>query len=162
MVIRRLLFAWLLPAAVALPLWLFIGWAVTGAGGWALLWVLLAVPGVLVWQLLVTLLIRARGTVRARRAVSWADAAGVLVWHVLVVALGFFHPDWWALTMVGAVLAGLGLFWSSLAQLWREARPTGLVAGVGRDGLLGAVRPAGSAATADVIVVTESRGTPPR
>jgi hypothetical protein len=64
--LRRAFFGWLIPAAFLLPLWLLIGWAVFNAGGWAFLWVLfLAIPGVFLWQLLLTLLVRARGTVRA-------------------------------------------------------------------------------------------------
>jgi hypothetical protein len=128
MLVRRVFFGWMLPAAVVLPLWLLVGWAVTGAGAWAFLWVLfLAIPGVIVWQLLITLLVRARGTVRAHRAVSWQDVLGLALWHGLVIALGFFSQDWWGATFVIAILAGLGLFWSTLWQLWREARPTGLL-----------------------------------
>lgn len=122
--LRRAFYWWLVPAAFVLPLWLLIGWGVFDAGGWAFLWVLfLAIPGVFLWQLLVTLLVRARGTVREDRAVSWWDAAGFTVWHVLVISLGFYDQSWWALTLVTAILAGIGLFWLSLWQLWREARP---------------------------------------
>jgi hypothetical protein len=122
--LRRAFYWWLVPAAFVLPLWLLIGWGVFNAGGWAFLWVLfLAIPGVFLWQLLVTLLVRARGTVREDRAVSWWDAAGFTVWHVLVISLGFYAQTWWALTLVAAILAGVGLFWLSLWQLWREARP---------------------------------------
>lgn len=124
--LRRAFFAWMIPAAFLLPLWLLIGWAVTGAGAWAFLWVLfLAIPGVFVWQLLLTLLVRARGTVRAHRAVSWWDVLGFAVWHALVIALGFFDPAWWAATFAIAIVVGVALFWLSLWQLWREARPTG-------------------------------------
>lgn len=124
--LRRAFFAWMIPAAFVLPLWLLIGWAVTGAGAWAFLWVLfLAIPGVFVWQLLMTLLVRARGTVRAHRAVSWWDVLGFGVWHALVISLGVFDPSWWAAAFVVAIVVGVGLFWLSLWQLWREARPTG-------------------------------------
>ncbi|MET2012451.1 MFS transporter permease [Microbacterium chocolatum] len=125
MVLRRAFFAWLLPAALILPLWLLVGWGVFRAGGWALLWVLLiAIPGVLVWQLILTALIRARGTVRAHRAVSWWDVLGVGVWQVLIASLGFFRPEWWGIVFVFAVVTGVAVFWLSLWQLWREARPS--------------------------------------
>jgi hypothetical protein len=126
--LRRAFFGWLIPAAFLLPLWLFVGWGVFNAGGWAFLWVLfLAVPGVFLWQLLLTLLVRARGTVRAHRAVSWWDVLGFTVWHCLVIALGFFNAAWWAPVMVVAVLVGIGLFWLELWQLWREAKPATLI-----------------------------------
>lgn len=123
--LRRAFFGWLIPAAFVLPLWLLVGWAVFNAGGWAFLWVLfLAIPGVFLWQLLLTLLVRARGTVRAHRAVSWWDVLGFTVWHLLVISLGFFAEAWWAPVMVLAILAGVALFWLELWQLWSEARPS--------------------------------------
>lgn len=123
--LRRALFGWLIPAAFVLPLWLLVGWAIFNTGGWAFLWVLfLAIPGVFLWQLLLTLLVRARGTVRAHRAVSWWDVLGFAVWHLLVISLGFFAEAWWAPVMVLAILAGVALFWLELWQLWSEARPS--------------------------------------
>ena len=125
--LRRGFFGWLIPAAFVLPLWLFVGWIVSGAGGWAFLWMLLAIPGVFLWQLLLTLLVRARGTVRAHRAVSWWDVLGFSVWHLLVVALGFYAQAWWAPVMIVAVLVGIGMFWLELWQLWSEAKPSRVV-----------------------------------
>nr|BFF11677.1 hypothetical protein GCM10025699_29800 [Microbacterium flavescens] len=61
MVLRRGFFGWLIPAAFVLPLWLFVGWIVSGAGGWAFLWMVFAIPGVFLWQLLLSVLVRARG-----------------------------------------------------------------------------------------------------
>ena len=102
--LRRAFYGWLIPAAFLLPLWLLIGWGVFNAGGWAFLWVLfLAIPGVFLWQLLLTLLVRARGTVRLHRAVSWWDVLGFAVWHLLVISLGFFDPAWWAAVLVVAI-----------------------------------------------------------
>jgi hypothetical protein len=125
MVLRRAFFHWLIPAAFVLPLWLLVGWGVFNAGGWAFLWVLLiAIPSVFLGQLILSLLVRARGTVRAQRAVSWWDVAGFTVWHALTISLGFFAQTWWAGVMVLTVFVGVGLFWLELWQLWREARPT--------------------------------------
>ncbi len=91
MVLRRLFFRWLFPAAFVLPLWLFVGWIVfSGGSGWALLWLFVAVPAVFVSQLLLTLLIRARASVRESRAVSWRDLGGLGLWHVVIIALGLF------------------------------------------------------------------------
>lgn len=123
--LRRAFYSWLIPAAFVLPVWLLIGWGVFRAGGWAFLWVLfLAIPAVLIGELVLTLLVRARGTVRAHRAVSWWDVLGFGVWHLLIISLGFFNQAWWAPTMVLTILVGVGLFWLTLWQLWREAKPT--------------------------------------
>ncbi len=125
---RRAFFVWLIPAAFLLPLWLLIGWGVFNAGGWAFLWVLfLAIPSVFIGQLVLTLLVRARGTVRAERAVSWWDVLGFSVWHLLTISLGFYNQAWWAPAMVLTVVVGLALFWLELVQLWREAKPSALL-----------------------------------
>lgn len=122
--LRRAIYRWLFPAAVVLPLWLFIGWGVFDAGGWAFLWVLfIAIPSVFLGQLALTLLTRARPSVRALRAVSWWDVLGFGVWHALTISLGFYVAAWWAPVMVVTVLVGLGLIWLQLRQLWQEARP---------------------------------------
>lgn len=126
--LRRAFYHWLLPAAFVLPLWLVIGWGVFQAGGWAFLWLLfIALPSVFIGQLVLTLLVRARGTVRAARAVSWWDVLGFGMWHGLIVAVGFYNPNWFWPVLGLAVAAGLTMFWVSLYQLWREARPTAMV-----------------------------------
>ncbi|MFF2632140.1 MFS transporter permease [Microbacterium sp. NPDC058021] len=122
--LRRVFYSWLLPAAFVLPLWLVAGWVIFDAGGWALLWVLfIAVPSVFLGQLVLMLLVRARGTVRAQRAVSWLDVAGFSVWHLLTIAVGFYNVAWFGIALVLAIIAALAVFWSSLWQLWTEARP---------------------------------------
>ncbi|MFJ4045098.1 MFS transporter permease [Microbacterium sp. NPDC089987] len=124
--LRRLFFRWLLPASLALPAWMLIGWAIFGQSGWALLWVLLmAVPGVLVTQLVLTLLTRSRPSVRAERAVSWLDVAGFAVWHVLTILVGFFIDGAFPWLLAAAIVAAIGLFWMQVWQLWNEARGAG-------------------------------------
>ncbi|MFB8386684.1 MFS transporter permease [Microbacterium sp. NPDC055910] len=159
--LRRAFFGWLIPAAFVLPLWLLIGWGVFNAGAWAFLWVLfLAIPGVFVWQLVLTLLIRARGTVRAHRAVTWPDVAGLTVWHLLVIALGFFDPNWWALTLVAAIVVGLGLFWFELSQLWSQAKPSGfLLRTTSGVGYIPPTTTRSDPEPEDVIIITEKPGT---
>ncbi len=120
---RQTFFRWLIPAAFVLPLWLVIGWIAFGASPWALLWVLLSAPIVFVWQLIVALMVRARGTVRAEGAVSWTDAGVIGGWHVLVIALGVFDARWWWPVLAVAIVAGIAAMWTSLSQLWREAGP---------------------------------------
>ena len=156
--LRRGFFGWLIPAAFVLPLWLFVGWIASGAGGWAFLWVVLAIPGVFLWQLLLSLLVRARGTVRAHRAVSWWDVAGFSVWHLLIIALGFFTQAWWAPVMIVTVLVGVAMFWLELWQLWREAKPSRIVLRTGEGmAYIPAAEERPDAAVQDVIVVTENQ-----
>ncbi len=123
--LRRAFYAWLFPAAIVLPLWLFVGLIAFNGGAWALLWVIfLAVPSVLVGQLVLSLLVRARPTARAERAVSWWDVAGFGVWHLLTISLGFFQQSWWFSVFLLTIAVGISLFWLTLWQLWREARPS--------------------------------------
>jgi hypothetical protein len=162
--LRRGFFGWLIPAAFVLPLWLLVGWGVFNAGGWAFLWVLLiAIPSVLIGQLILTLLVRARGTVRAQRAVSWWDVLGFGVWHVLTIALGFFNAAWWLPVMIVTVIVGVALFWLELWQLWNEARPSRILMrtseGVGYIPPQAADDGAAGRPVHDVYVVTE-RETP--
>lgn len=121
--LRQTFFRWLIPAAFVLPLWLVVGWIVFGASPWALLWVLLSAPIVFVWQLVLALLVRARGTVRAERAVSWTDAGLIGAWHVLVIALGVFDGRWWWPVLAVTVIVGVVALSSSLRQLWHETGP---------------------------------------
>lgn len=157
--LRRAFFRWLFPSAFVLPLWLLVGWFAFGAGGWALLWVLLlAMPSVFFGQLVLSLLVRARGSVRTERAVSWWDVAGFGLWHVLIVATGFFAQNWFAPTLVLAMLVAVLLFWSSLWQLWTEARGRARVLMHATDGTgyLPPERPRPEPARdAEVIVITE-------
>jgi hypothetical protein len=156
--LRRAFFGWLIPAAFVLPLWLLIGWGVFNAGAWGFVWVLfIAIPSVFIGQLAFTLLVRARGTVRATRAVSWGDVLGFTIWHGLTVALGFFHPAFWALLLVAAIAAGIGLLWYLLWELVREARPATLL--LHTSGGTGYLPPPAATANApgepEVFVVTE-------
>ncbi|WP_449279053.1 MFS transporter permease [Leucobacter sp. GX24907] len=119
--LRRAFFRWLFPAIVVLPLWLLFGWGVFKAGGWAFFWVLfIAIPSVGIAQLVLTLLVRARPSVIQSRMLSWWDVAGFGIWHLLTVLVGFFSQDWFSITLVGAIMGGLGVFWLALWQLRNE------------------------------------------
>ena len=122
MALRRIFSRWLWPAAFVLPLWLLIGWGVFNAGGWAFLWVLfIALPSVFVVQAVLTLLNRARSSVRRTGAVSWLDIAAFTTWHVLTILVGLFSEAWFGLTLALAIVAAVGVFWVQLWQLWRES-----------------------------------------
>ncbi len=163
---RRVFYGWLIPAAFLLPAWLLVGWAVFRAGGWAFLWVLfLAIPVVFIGQLVLTMLVRARGTVRAERAVSWWDVLGFSVWHLLIISLGFFDQAWWASAMIVTIFVGVGLLWLTLWQLWREAKPGRMVMYTAEGVAYLPPQPAEEAQSAraeavsdpDVFVITEKR-----
>lgn len=160
MVLRRLFFRWLLPATIALPAWMLVGWAIFGRNGWGLLWVLLmAIPGVLVTQLVLTLLTRSRPSVRAERAVSWLDVAGFGVWHALTILVGCFIDGAFPWLLTAAIVAAVALLWLQLWQLWNEARRAGARL---RETIawstLAPLQPADrTAAEPDVIVIEESR-----
>lgn len=121
--VRRGFFRWLLPAAAALPLWLFVGGAVFGAGALSFLGVFFVLaPAVLVGQLVLTLVIRLRPLVRADRAVSWWDVLVVTAWQGTVVALGCFMLASYGALVLVSVLVYVVALWSSTAQLMREWR----------------------------------------
>lgn len=123
--LRRAFFHWLLPSAFLLPIWLLIGWGAFNASGWVFVWVLfIAIPSVFLGQLLLTLLVRARGTVRHTRALSWWDVLGFTVWQGLTIAVGFYDHAWFWPLLIAATTAFLALFWLSLWQLFREAKPS--------------------------------------
>ncbi len=116
MLIRRLFYRWQFIAVVALPLWLVIGWAVFGAGGWGTLGLVITVPASFLTLLVVALLVNARPTVRAERAASWTDVGVLGAWHLAIVGTGFYAvgtPLFGVLAVVGAVAA----FWVSIWQL---------------------------------------------
>lgn len=161
MALRRGFYRWLIPAAFVLPLWLFIGWIVFGANPLSLLWVLVSAPIVLIGQLILTLLVRARPTARAEHAVSWTDIATIGVWNALIVALGVFSNPWWWPLFVVTVIVGVVALVAAFRQLWAEARPAGTLlrtpAGVGY--VPAPTQRPGTVPDAEVIVVRE-KGTP--
>ncbi|WP_454141565.1 MFS transporter permease [Microbacterium lacticum] len=158
MALRSGFFRWLIPAAFVLPLWLFIGWIVFGANPLSLLWVLLSAPIVLIGQLILTLLVRARPTARTEQAVSWTDLALIGGWNVLIVALGVFSNPWWWALFVVTVIVGVAALVAAFRRLWREARPAGTLlrtpAGVGY--VPPPVARSATATDAEVIVVREN------
>lgn len=153
--IRRALYRWSIPAAFLLPVWLIAGWIIAGTGAGALAWVLVVgIPAVFIGQMLVVLLMRLRPSVRASRAASWWDVGGMVIWHLLVIAVGLFDLRWWAAIFVVALFTGLGLIWLEVWQLGREwsMRWSETVAAAGR------VRPGhGPLGHGPVVVVEERR-----
>ncbi|MFC6355244.1 hypothetical protein [Luethyella okanaganae] len=119
MIIRRAFYHWQFVAAVALPVWILVGWGVFGQGGWGILGLLLVCPVVFVTLTAVSLLVYARPTVRRERAVSWTDVALFTVWHGAVIGFGFFGSTTTLFAVLG-VLAAIAGFWISLWELFTD------------------------------------------
>ncbi len=119
MFLRRAFFSWLGPAAVVLPIWLGIGWAVFGGGGWGTLGLVVVVPVAAVALAIVALLVRIRPAVRAERAASWIDVGVVGAWHAVIIGIGFYGAT---ATVFGvlAILVGVAAFWIAIWQLVRD------------------------------------------
>lgn len=119
MFLRRAFFSWLGPAAVVLPIWLAIGWAVFGGGGWGTLGLVVVVPVAAVALAIVALLVRVRPAVRAERAASWIDVGVVGAWHAAIIGIGFYGAT---ATIFGvlAILLGIAAFWIAVWQLVRD------------------------------------------
>lgn len=123
--IRQAFFCWMVPAAFVLPAWLLIGFIVFRANAWGIFWLLLiAMPVVFIGQLIFTLMVRSRPSVRASRAVSWMDVGVIGVWQLLTIGVGLFNSFFW-LFLTLAVVAFVAVIASCLWQLWHEA--TGIV-----------------------------------
>ncbi len=161
MSLRRAFFHWLVPSAFLLPLWLLIGWGVFNASGWVFVWVLfIAIPSVFLGQLMLSFLVRARGTVRYTRAVSWWDVLGFTVWHALTIAVGFYDHAWFWPTLIAAIVAFVALFWLSLWQLLREAKPTAYLSHT-MEGMAYIPAPAEASAPGapqEVFIISEKKG----
>lgn len=161
MAVRSGFYRWLIPGALFLPAWLFVGWIISGASALSLLWVLISAPIVLVGQLILSLLVRARATAGDERAASWMDVGLIGGWNVSIIALGFFSNPWWWALFALTVLVGFGALWGVFAQLWREARPAVTVQRTA--GGVGYIPPAPEsprATTQDEVFIIRESGTP--
>lgn len=157
------MFRWLIPAAFVLPLWLVIGWAIFNAASapWALLPVLLIfAPGVFVFQLVAALLVRVRPSARETRAVSWADVAVFGIWHLLTIAVGFFHERTFGIALILAIIMAFVVVGVTGSELWKESRvsrePLVTVRSVRIDDA--GQRQSAQQAPIDTIIVQETRG----
>ena len=120
MLARRAFYYWQFPAAVILPGWLLVGWSIWGQGS-GFVGVALTAPLLVVAVLVVAGLTVARRSVREAKAVSWFDVAVVGLWHLLIVALGFFGGATNLLAVL-AVAAGIAAFWLVIWELVDETR----------------------------------------
>jgi hypothetical protein len=116
MLIRRAFFRWQYVAIAALPLWLAIGWAIFGGGGWGTLGLVLVVPLAAIALGVVALLMSVRPTVREQRALSWTDVGVLAGWHAAIIGTGFYGAS---ATLFGvlAILLAIAAFWLAIWQL---------------------------------------------
>lgn len=120
------MYRWLFPAAFVLPLWLLVGWSIFEVSGWAFIWVIfIAIPSVLIAQIILSLLVRARPSIAESRALSWIDVAGFGTWHALTILVGFYVEAWFGIALAAAIVAAVGVFWLSLRQMRSELSQLG-------------------------------------
>ncbi|QAY73798.1 hypothetical protein ET445_11015 [Agromyces protaetiae] len=119
MILRRVFYRWLFIAVVVLPLWLAIGWAIFGSGGWGTLGLLIVLPASFLALFVIAIIVRARPTVREQKAVSWGDVGVLGAWHASIVAAGFYGD---AAVGFGVLAIALSVvaFWWALVQLLRD------------------------------------------
>lgn len=167
MLIRRAFYRWQFIAAIVLPVWLLIGYAIFGSSGWGVIGLMFATPIAFISLGVVALLIAARPDVRRDKAVDWADVAVLGVWHLLLIAAGVYGPTgitFAILAMIGAIAAFWYAVWRLLSDGARRVRATmeeyeriatsGGAPGAGIPGETGARRPADGG---EVIVIREER-----
>lgn len=167
MLIRRAFYRWQFIAAIVLPVWLLIGYAIFGSSGWGVIGLMFATPIAFISLGVVALLIAARPDVRRDKAVDWADVAVLGVWHLLIIAAGVYGPTgitFAILAMIGAIAAFWYAVWRLLSDGARRVRATmeeyeriatsGGAPGAGIPGETGARRPADGG---EVIVIREER-----
>lgn len=118
-IIRRAFSTWQFIATIALPIWLFVGWGVFSSGGWGILGLFIAAPIAFLSLGAIALLVSARPTVRAERAVSWLDIAVIGAWQMSIIGIGFFGSTATLFTVL-AVLLAVVAFWSTLWQLFAD------------------------------------------
>jgi hypothetical protein len=116
MLIRRAFRRWQYIAVVALPVWLAVGWAIFGGGGWGTLGLVFAVPIAFIALGVVALLVNVRPTVREERAVSWVDVGVIGAWHAAIIGTGVYGAS---ATLFGvfAILLAIAAFWLAIWQL---------------------------------------------
>lgn len=119
MLFRRIFFRWIQAATIVLPVWLVVGWAVFGGGGWGTLGLVITVPVTFISLAVIALLTSMRPSVREERAASWTDVAVLGAWHASIIAFGFSGPSMAGFAFLAIALA-LVAFWSAIVQLVRD------------------------------------------
>lgn len=117
---RRALFYWQFTAAILLPVWVVVGQGLFGGtDGWDL--VVYIVLGIIlgIAMFITAGLTMARKQVRSTKSVSSQDALVLTLWHVAIIAYGFYSQP---LLATAIVILTTVAFWSALWQLFTETR----------------------------------------
>jgi hypothetical protein len=116
MLIRRGFYRWQFAAAIVLPVWLLLGYAIFGSSGWGVIGLMFATPIAFITLGVVALLVAARPDVRRTKAVDWADVAVLGVWHLLIVGAGFYGETGITFAVL-ALIGAIGAFWYAVWRL---------------------------------------------
>ncbi|MFB9309480.1 hypothetical protein ACFFRL_09760 [Agromyces hippuratus] len=116
MLLRRALYRWQMIAIIVLPVWLAVGWAIFGGGGWGTLGLVIVVPIAFIVLGIVALITNVRPTVRQERALSWIDVGVLTAWHLSIIGTGFYGPTATGFGVL-AILLGIAAFWVAVWQL---------------------------------------------
>lgn len=116
MLIRRAFYRWQFIAAIALPVWLLLGYAIFGSSGWGVIGLMFATPIAFISLGVVALIVAARPDVRSAKAVAWADVAVLGTWHLLIIAAGFYGPTGITFAIL-AMIGAIGAFWYAVWRL---------------------------------------------
>lgn len=119
MVFRRAAYLALFPAAVVLPLWLFIARGVQSTSAGEFLAYALISAALFVGMVATTVLVVLRKRNRQVRATSWADAAVLTALALAIVAAGIWSSP---LLAVAVAVLTLGGFWLAVYELVTETR----------------------------------------
>ena len=120
MILRRAVYWAQFGMAVLLPVWLLASRGILAdESGWLFVIYLVLSPVLFLALAALTGLMIARKRVRSTRAVSWVDAASLLVIWAVLFSYGLFAIPLLALVAVAAVVAG---FWVAIWQLVTETR----------------------------------------
>ncbi|WP_143231347.1 hypothetical protein [Agromyces cerinus] len=103
-------------AIIVLPVWLAVGWAIFGGGGWGTLGLVIVVPVAFIVLGIVALITNVRPTVRQERALSWIDVGVLTAWHLSIIGTGFYGATATGFGVL-AILLGIAAFWVAVWQL---------------------------------------------
>jgi hypothetical protein len=119
--IRRAFYVWQFVAAAVLPVWVLLGYAISGTSIAGLLGVVLVAPLVLAVELGLALLFSARATVRQARALDAPAIAVLAAFQVGVLGFGVFGAvsAWFGLLAAAAAIGG---FWLGGRLLMNDVR----------------------------------------
>ena len=116
MLIRQAFLRWLVAAVVVLPIWLAVGWAVFGGGGWGTLGLIITVPSHSS-RSASSPSSSGPGPRFAPSAPSRGPTSAVIgAWHASIIGIGFYGQGS-AFFGVAAILLAIAAFWVAIWQL---------------------------------------------